>query len=407
MHLRARSGAGTVAEANSGGGGQERAGGTVPATQTTTAPGPPASRTQSPAHGGGGWIASAALVALALLLLLALPAALVLAALRRPIVPIVGLPVLGHPTLPKLSWPALRRPTLPKLSLPAVRRPSLPKLSLPAVRRATLPKVVLPALRRPTLPKLSLPTMPAVRRPTLPKVAMPAIPRPTLPKPALPTLPALRRPTFPKIALPAIRRPKPPALALALRRSKSPKQRRPSVPARRSGAGGPVPQPRAVAPPDRVPTIGYVRYADRAELERHTNAMRQACATRNWKLAGVLRDEQRSGSKALERPGLVQALERMSTPGRTRLVVSKLSHLSRSATDLMALFEWFARHDVELVAVDAGLDMTTPDGRRAAHALLATVARRQEQARNGARNGTVPATQVVAAGRARERGDHG
>ena len=72
----------------------------------------------------------------------------------------------------------------------------------------------------------------------------------------------------------------------------------------------------------------------------------------------------------LDRPGLAQALERMSTPGRSRLVVSKLSHLSRSATDLMALFEWFSRHEVELVAVDAGLDMTTPAGRRAAHALL-------------------------------------
>jgi DNA invertase Pin-like site-specific DNA recombinase len=83
-------------------------------------------------------------------------------------------------------------------------------------------------------------------------------------------------------------------------------------------------------------------------------------------------------------------LERLAGPGPSRLVVSKLEHLSGSPGDLTALFEWFRRNDVHVIATDVGLDTTTPQGRRAAKSVVGAVAQREAQAhawtngRNGA-----------------------
>jgi len=78
-------------------------------------------------------------------------------------------------------------------------------------------------------------------------------------------------------------------------------------------------------------------------------------------------------------------MERLAAPGPSRLVVSKLAHLSRSAADLTALFEWFAEHDVQVIATDVGLDTTTPEGRRAAQSRLIAVAERQARERKNGR----------------------
>ena len=69
------------------------------------------------------------------------------------------------------------------------------------------------------------------------------------------------------------------------------------------------------------------------------------------------------------------------------LVVSKLAHLSSSAADLTALFDWFADHDVQMIATDVGLDTTTPEGRRAARSRLDAVERRQARARTNGHKG--------------------
>jgi peptidoglycan hydrolase-like protein with peptidoglycan-binding domain len=217
----------------------------------------------------------------------------------------------------------------------------------------------------------------------------------------------------------------PAALAVTMlrrRRQETPKQRRPG-PADRKVAAGPAPHthagasaartngaataPAAAAPPRTEPVtdtpeqtlaIGYVRSTrDRAELARHAGAIRRACERRGWTLEELVHDE-RAGGTTFERPGLSAALERLSGPGPSRLVVSKLAHLSSSATDLTALFEWFAEHDVQMVATDVGLDTTTPEGRRAAHSQLAAVEQRQPRARkNGRRRGHREAERELAA----------
>jgi peptidoglycan hydrolase-like protein with peptidoglycan-binding domain len=183
-----------------------------------------------------------------------------------------------------------------------------------------------------------------------------------------------------------------PALVLIALRRKPPKQRRPAVlrkvpggPARHSRAAA-RPSPAAAAP-EQSSVIGYVRGGDRAELARHAGAIRRACASRGWALGHLLRDDQPGAARTHERPGLATALERLSAPGPSRLVLSRLSHLSRSASDLTALFEWFGRHQVEVVAMDVGLDTTTARGKRAAESLLAAIALRQAQLRSNGGNG--------------------
>jgi DNA invertase Pin-like site-specific DNA recombinase len=147
-----------------------------------------------------------------------------------------------------------------------------------------------------------------------------------------------------------------------------------------------------------VLAIGYVRSThDRAELARHAGAIRRACERRGWTLEELVHDERARGA-TFERPGLASALERLSEPGPSRLVVSKLAHLSSSASDLTALFDWFADHDVQMVATDVGLDTTTPEGRRAAQSRLAAVEQRQARTRtNGRKRGRREAKRELAA----------
>jgi peptidoglycan hydrolase-like protein with peptidoglycan-binding domain len=225
--------------------------------------------------------------------------------------------------------------------------------------------------------------------------------------------------------------------SLRRRRRETPEQRRPG-PADREVAAGPAPQapapqahaganaartngaataPAAAATPRRTEpapataeqtlAIGYVRSTrDRAELARHAGAIRRACERRDWTLEELVHDE-RAGA-TFERPGLAAALERLSGAGPSLLVVSKLAHLSSSASDLTALFEWFAEHDVQMVATDVGLDTTTPEGRRAAHARLAAVEQRQRGTRKNGRqrgHGEAKRELAAAAGRAGANGN--
>jgi peptidoglycan hydrolase-like protein with peptidoglycan-binding domain len=172
------------------------------------------------------------------------------------------------------------------------------------------------------------------------------------------------------------------------------------------GASAPAPAPVAPAAQrrERVTAIGYVRTraGDRAELARHAGAIRRACAKHGWQVAELVCDDHRAGTRrAFERPGLAAAMEHLAGSGPSRLVVNKLAHLSRSPAELTALFEWFDRHDVQVIAKDVGFDTTTPQGRRAAKSQLAAYARRKGQARANGRGASANATVDASATRTR------
>lgn len=124
--------------------------------------------------------------------------------------------------------------------------------------------------------------------------------------------------------------------------------------------------------------LGYVRVstAEQAEsgygLAAQERLIRDTAARRDWELVDVIVDAGESG-KSLERPGLKRALERVAAGDTDGLLVAKLDRLSRSVIDFGLLLEWFTEAEATLVALDLGVDTSTPGGRLVAN-VFASVA---------------------------------
>jgi DNA invertase Pin-like site-specific DNA recombinase len=69
----------------------------------------------------------------------------------------------------------------------------------------------------------------------------------------------------------------------------------------------------------------------------------------------LVRSGAADGAKESKRPGLAYALDQLSRGTATHLVVGKLEHVG-SPSEVTELLKWCARYDVDLVALDAGLD---------------------------------------------------
>jgi DNA invertase Pin-like site-specific DNA recombinase/peptidoglycan hydrolase-like protein with peptidoglycan-binding domain len=119
------------------------------------------------------------------------------------------------------------------------------------------------------------------------------------------------------------------------------------------------------------PVIGYVTLpaqSPAAEADPSTRAIDEACEAAGWQLVDVVTD--RETGRGLERPGLTYALRQIAD-GRARgLIVSDLRLLSRSIVDLGTLMEWFRDADAALVALDLGVDTSTPGGGELAATLI-------------------------------------
>ena len=78
-----------------------------------------------------------------------------------------------------------------------------------------------------------------------------------------------------------------------------------------------------------------------------------------------------SGKSVNKRPGLEQALKALEGGGRSAdaLVVAKLDRLSRSLMDFSTLMERSQRKGWAMVALDLGVDTTTPSGEMLANVL--------------------------------------
>lgn len=113
--------------------------------------------------------------------------------------------------------------------------------------------------------------------------------------------------------------------------------------------------------------VGYARVstADQGDSGAGLEAQRQTieaeCQRRGWELVGILRDIA-SGKSTNGRHGLHEALETIERGEASALVVAKLDRLSRSLADFAALMERARRSGWALVALDLGVDTTTPSG---------------------------------------------
>ena len=118
--------------------------------------------------------------------------------------------------------------------------------------------------------------------------------------------------------------------------------------------------------------IGYVTLSPDAapsDADAPVHAIEAACERSDWELVEVVTDRE-NGVSSLERPGLSRALEQIAAGQARGLVVSDLRRLSRSIIDLGALVEWFRDADATLVALDLGIDTSTPSGRELAGTLV-------------------------------------
>ena len=164
------------------------------------------------------------------------------------------------------------------------------------------------------------------------------------------------------------------------------------------------------APPSRLSAghrvIGYVTVApeagrgDEGESSRAIEAMCERCG---WELLEIVRD--REVGPTLERPGLGYALERIARRQADGLVVGELKRLSRSIVDLGALMGWFRNAGATLIALDLGIDTSTPRGAHLATTLITLSNHAHERIAHRSSNGLTDVHAAPRPGRPSVRDD--
>lgn len=133
-----------------------------------------------------------------------------------------------------------------------------------------------------------------------------------------------------------------------------------------------------------VRALGYIRVSSDeqrvsgAGLEAQRAVIAASVRARGWELVGTVRDAGYSG-KTLKRPGIDRVLASMRAGEAQALVVAKLDRLSRSVRDFANLLETARREKWDLVALDLGVDTTTPSGELVAN-VMASVAQWERRA---------------------------
>jgi DNA invertase Pin-like site-specific DNA recombinase len=124
-----------------------------------------------------------------------------------------------------------------------------------------------------------------------------------------------------------------------------------------------------------VNVIGYVRVStdDQAASGLGLDAQRATiageAAKRGWSVTWV--EDAGHSAKTLKRPGVTTALNLLAKGEAQVLVVAKLDRLSRSVQDFAATMDTARKQGWALVALDLGVDTTTPAGELVANVMAA------------------------------------
>jgi hypothetical protein len=119
------------------------------------------------------------------------------------------------------------------------------------------------------------------------------------------------------------------------------------------------------------PVLGYVcapTGPDGTSIRASTRAIQVACDRGGWVLLDTFHDLKRY--RTLHRPGLFAALDQIADRRARGLVVSHARLLGNSITDLAQILRWFRDARAVFIALDLGLDTSTPTGRRMAVAMI-------------------------------------
>ena len=126
--------------------------------------------------------------------------------------------------------------------------------------------------------------------------------------------------------------------------------------------------------------VGYIRVStsEQAESGAGLDAQREAIVAeihrRGWELVEVFEDANGASGKSMRnREGLAAALDVVESDRADGLIVAKLDRLSRSLLDFAALMAESQENGWSLIALDLGVDTSSPAGEMMAH-VLATFA---------------------------------
>jgi len=112
--------------------------------------------------------------------------------------------------------------------------------------------------------------------------------------------------------------------------------------------------------------IGYVRAGGGISVAEQRALIAAACRTRGWKLLRVEADQGSGGKSGW--PELGRALAALRAGQAQALVVARLDRAARSLSEAARLLKRARGEGWNLVALDLGLDLSVPAGKRIANA---------------------------------------
>lgn len=127
---------------------------------------------------------------------------------------------------------------------------------------------------------------------------------------------------------------------------------------------------------DRTAVVGYLRVStdDQRESGLGMDAQRATIAAeiarRGWRLVEMVEDAGFS-AKSLRRPGMQRVLDLLSSGQAGALVVAKLDRATRSTIDAANLLAKAQSEGWAFIALDLGVDTTTPTGELVASVMAA------------------------------------
>lgn len=111
-------------------------------------------------------------------------------------------------------------------------------------------------------------------------------------------------------------------------------------------------------------------------LSAQVTRLQAEAAYRGWNEVELISEV--ASAKSLDRPGLKRALELLASGEADTLVACKLDRLSRSVADFVALVSLADQQKWNLIVLDLGLDLASPNGRFVS-TILASVAQLERE----------------------------
>jgi len=117
----------------------------------------------------------------------------------------------------------------------------------------------------------------------------------------------------------------------------------------------------------RIPVLGYVR---QGQAELVAAELDEVCAQHRWAIVGIIREADDAGTRLVERPGLLHAIEQIEHGQATGLVALRVRELTTRLDDLAMILQWLQGADGFLATADEDIDTSTPDGKAAAATVI-------------------------------------